>query len=138
MAHSDDRLLRRALWGNAIFSAASGVVMAAFSAPLARLAIQEAGAISGSDFALVLELLGLGLIVFGLACAWIASRQTLPRTWARVVFAADLAWVVGSLLVLGLPSMWTAIGLAGMVIQALIVADFVVLEYLGLRRLGTQ
>jgi len=138
MAASADRLLRRTLWGNAIFSAASGVVMAAFAVPLTRLAVQEAGAISGPDFALVLELLGLGLIAFGLACAWIASRPTLPRTWAQVVFAADLVWVVGSLLVLGLPSMWTAIGLAGMVIQALIVADFVVLEYLGLRRLGAQ
>jgi len=138
MADSTDRLLRRTLWGNAVFSAASGVVMAAFAVPLTRLAVQEAGAISGPDFALVLELLGLGLIAFGLACAWIASRPTLPRTWAQVVFAADLVWVVGSLLVLGLPSMWTAIGLAGMVIQALIVADFVVLEYLGLRRLGAQ
>lgn len=138
MADPADRLLRRTLWGNAIFSAASGAVMAAFAAPLARLAVQESVAASGLDFALVLELLGLGLIAFGLACAWIASRQILPRTWARVVFAADLAWVMSSLLVLGLPSMWTAIGLTGMVIQALIATDFVVLEYLGLRRLGTR
>ena len=40
------------------------------------------------------------------------------------------------MLVLALPAPWTMAGIAGIVVVALIVADFVILEYLGLRRLG--
>ncbi|HEY6981331.1 hypothetical protein [Reyranella sp.] len=135
---SADRLLRRTLWGNAMFSAVSGAVMAILATPLARLAVHEPAAPAGLDVAIVLEVLGLGLIAFGAACAWIASRRILPAAWARVIFATDLAWVVGSVLVLGLPSVWTTVGIVAVVIQALIVADIAILEYLGLRRLGAD
>jgi hypothetical protein len=91
----------------------------------------------GLDLAIVFELLGVGVIAFGALCAWVASRETLPQAWARVIFAADIAWVVGSVLVLALPATWTMAGFIGIVAVALIVADFVILEYLGLRRLGT-
>jgi hypothetical protein len=64
----------------------------------------------------------------------------LPRGWAQAVFVADVAWVAGSALVLLLPAPWSAswstIGIAGIVVVALIVADIAVLEYLGLRRLS--
>ena len=59
------------------------------------------------------------------------------RAWARVIFAADIAWVAGSVLVLALPATWTMAGVIGIVVVALIVADLAILEYLGLRRLGT-
>jgi hypothetical protein len=91
----------------------------------------------GLDLVLVFELLGLGVIVFGAICAWAASRPALPVAWARVILAADLAWVAGSVLVLALPATWTTAGIAGIVVVALIVADLAILEYLGLRRLGT-
>jgi len=89
------------------------------------------------DLPLILELLGLGVIAFGALCAWVASRPTLPQGLARLIFAADLAWVAGSVLVLALPATWTTAGIAGIVVVALIVADLAILEYLGLRRLGT-
>jgi hypothetical protein len=61
----------------------------------------------------------------------------MPRGSAQAVFAADVAWVAGSALVLMLlPAAWSAIGIAGIVVVALIVADIAVLEYLGLRRLS--
>lgn len=138
MSASPDRLLRRTLWSNAIFSAASGAVMAILASPLAGLVVHESVAAAGLDFVVMLELLGLGLIAFGAGCAWITSRQTLPAAWARAIFAADLAWVAGSLLVLGLPAVWTTVGIVGVSVQALIVADIAVLEYLGLRRLGAD
>jgi len=93
--------------------------------------------VMGLDLAVVLDLLGLGVIAFGALCAWVASRHTLPLAWARVIFAADLAWVAGSVLVLALPASWTTAGMAGIVVVALIVADLAILEYFGLRRLGT-
>jgi hypothetical protein len=137
MNASTDRLLRRTLWGNAAFSVVSGAVLAVFAGPFAKIAAHGPVALMGLDLAIVFELLGIGVIAFGVLCAWVASRDTLPQAWARVIFAADIAWVAGSMLVLALPATWTMAGFVGIVAVALIVADFVILEYLGLRRLGT-
>jgi hypothetical protein len=138
MNASSDRLLRRTLWGNAVFSVISGAVLVAFATPFALLATEAPVSVMGLDLALVFELLGLGVVAFGAICAWAASRETLPRSWAQVIFAADIAWVVGSALVLMLPAAWTTAGIAGIAVVALIVADLAVLEYLGLRRLAAH
>jgi len=137
MNASSDRLLPRTLWGNAVFSIVSGAGLAIFAGPFARAAAQAPVEVMGLDLAIVLELLGLGMIALGALCAWVASRRTLPEAWARAIFAADLAWVAGSALVLALPAAWTTVGSAGIVVLALAVADLAILEYLGLRRLGT-
>jgi hypothetical protein len=79
----------------------------------------------------------LGVVAFGALCAWVASRETLPRALARLIFLGDVAWVAGSVLVLALPATWTTAGVAGIVVLAVIVADVAILEYLGLRRLGS-
>lgn len=136
MTASTDQLLRRTLWGNAVFSIASGAILAIFAGPFAGAAADAPVTLLGLDLAMVLELLGVGVIGFGALCAWVASRPSLPQAWARVIFAADLAWVAGSALVLLLPASWTTAGIAGIVVVAVIVADLAILEYLGLRRLG--
>lgn len=135
MTASSDRLLRRTLWGNAAFSVISGAILAVFAAPFAAAAAHEPVAIAGLDLAIVFELLGLGVILFGALCAFVASRKQLPGGLARLVFAADIAWVVGSAVVLLLPASWTMAGVAGIAVVALVVADLAILEYLGLRRL---
>lgn len=137
MNASTDRLLRRTLWGNAVFSIVSGAVLAIFAGPFAEIAAHAPVTVLGLDLAIVFELLGVGVIAFGALCAWVATRETLPQAWARVIFAADLAWVAASVLVLALPATWTMAGFIGIVAVALIVADIAILEYLGLRRLGT-
>jgi len=134
---SADRLLRRTLWGNAVFSVVSGGILAIFAGPFARVAADAPVSVAGLDLAILFELLGLGVVAFGALCAWVASRPELPQTWARVIFAADLAWVAGSVLVLALPASWTTAGIAGIVVVAVIVADVAILEYLGLRRIGS-
>jgi hypothetical protein len=138
MNASSDRLLRRTLWGNAVFSVISGAGLVAFATPFALLATEAPVSVMGLYLSLVFELLGLGFVAFGSICAWAASRETLPRSWAQVIFAADIAWVVGSALVLMLPAAWTTTGIAGIAVVALIVADLAVLEYLGLRRLAAH
>jgi hypothetical protein len=130
-----DRLLRHTLWGNAVFSVASGAVLVAFAGPFSRLATEAPLSVLGLDLALVFELLGLAVVAFGALCAWAASRAVLPRSWAQAIFAADLAWVGASALVLVLPASWSVLGIAGIGVVALIVADIAILEYLGLRRL---
>ena len=137
MTASSDRLLRRTLWGNAAFSVLSGAVLAAFAGPFAQAAAHAPVSVLGLDLAIVLELLGVGVVAFGALCAWVASRPELPQAWARAIFAADLAWVAGSVLVLALPASWTTAGIAGIVVVAVIVADVAILEYLGLRRIGS-
>jgi hypothetical protein len=137
MNASSDRLLRRTLWGNAVFSVISGAVLVAFATPFAAWATHAPLSIAGLDLAILFELLGLGVVLFGAACAWAASRPSLPRGWARVILVADIAWVAASVLVLALPASWTKAGMAGIVVVALIVADIAILEYLGLRRLNS-
>ena len=130
-------LLRRTLWGNAVFSVVSGAVLATFASSLASAATHAPVSVAGLELAIVLELLGIGVVAFGAVCAWVASRDRLPQGWARAIFAADIAWVAVSALVLALPASWTTAGAAGIVMLAVIVADLAILEYLGLRRLGS-
>jgi hypothetical protein len=133
---ASDRLLRRTLWGNAVFSVISGAVLVACAGPFAAWATHEPVSLAGLDLAIVFELLGLGVVVFGVLCGWAASRKAVPQGLARLIFAGDIAWVVGSALALMLPAPWTGLGIAGIVVVALIVADIAILEYLGLRRLS--
>jgi hypothetical protein len=136
MTASSDRLLRRTLWANAVFSVISGAVLVVFAGPFAALATDAPLSVGGLKLPAVLELLGLGVVAFGAIAGWAASRETLPRGWVQAIFAADVAWVAGSALVLLLPATWSTVGIAGIVVVALIVADIAVLEYLGLRRLS--
>jgi hypothetical protein len=133
---SSDRLLRRTLWGNAIFSVVAGAALATFAGPFAEASAHAPVDVAGLDLAIMFQALGLGVIAFGALCAWVASRGILSSAWARAIFAADVAWVAGSVLVLALPASWTVAGVAGIVAVAVIVADFAILEYLGLRRLN--
>jgi hypothetical protein len=132
----NDTLLRRTLWGNAAFSVVSGGLLAIFATPFAAAASSAPPSVAGLGLATLFQLLGAGVVAFGALCAWVASRPELPRTLVRLIFAADIAWVAGSGLVLALPASWTTAGVAGIVVLALIVADLAVLEYLGLRRLN--
>jgi hypothetical protein len=136
MTASSDRLLRRTLWGNAAFSVVSGATLAVLAGPFARAATDAPVSVLGLDLAILFELLGVGVVAFGALCAWIASRAELPQGLAQFIFAADLAWVAGSVLVLALPASWTTAGIAGIVVLALIVADLAILEYLGLRKMS--
>lgn len=136
MTASSDRLLRRTLWGNAAFSVISGAALAVFAGPFARAATDAPVSVLGLDLAILFELLGVGVVAFGALCAWIASRPELPQGWARLILAADIAWVAGSVLVLALPASWTTAGIAGIVVLAAVVADLAILEYLGLRKIS--
>jgi len=131
-----DRLLRRTLWGNAVFSVISGGLLAIFAKPFAAAAASAPVAVVGLDLAGLFLLLGLGVVAFGVVCTWVAKADPLPRGLAQTILVADIAWVLGSAAVLALPASWTTAGVAGIVVLALIVADLALLEYLGLRRLN--
>lgn len=123
---SGERILRRALLANAIFSGFSGLALWLAAATIA-------GWLGSVDTALVRSL-GPGLLLFAGWVAWTATRRSIPLTEVRLIIGADVAWVVASMLLLALAAeplsrlgWWLVMGVAE------IVAAFAGFQYYGLR-----
>ena len=136
MSMIPDRLLRQTLRANAIFSAAGGVITALFAKSLASLMTPATEIVSGLPVSTVLVILGLGLVLFGIAVGIAAGQKELSQAIGQAIFWADVAWVLGTcvLLVLAAP-VFTLTGLILVIGVGLVVADFAAFEYWGLRRL---
>lgn len=122
-----DRLLRTTLTVNAAVSGVAGVATAALSGVLADpLGIPQP----------VLLAVGLALLPF-VALLWrFGNAEDLGPRHARVAITGDIAWVLASVVVLAAsPSGLTTLGHWVIGIVALGVADFAVLEWVGVRRL---
>lgn len=126
--------LRRVLLANAGFSA---FCTAPFLTLPQRLA--DWTGFAASD----VRALGIELGVFAAFVAWVATRD-FGRGWARglaaMVAAGDTLWVIGSLaLAAGIPAGvvdLTTAGRVAVVVQAMVVADFAVLQFFCWRNLG--
>jgi len=79
------------LRGNAIFSSLSGVAVLTFRADLPRLL----GVETGSLYVAV----GAGLVLYGAHLWWLASRPV-SRARALSIISGDVAWVLGSAVLL--------------------------------------
>lgn len=136
MSMQNDRLLRLTLRGNAVFSITGGIVAVAFAPSLAGLMTSAREVLPGMPVPTVLSILGLGLILFGGAVGVAASRPVLSTALGQAIFWADIAWILASclLLLIAAPA-FSAMGLAIVIVVALVVADFAAFEYWGLRRL---
>ncbi len=78
---------------------------------------------------------GAFLIVYAALVLRLATRPSMPRAAVVVVIAANVLWVVDSLLALALD--WFTPTTAGQVliaVQAVLVAGLAALQYVGLRR----
>lgn len=119
------RLLRTALRVDAVVSGGLGLV-SLVGAPLA-------GDLIGAPEA---ALRGVGgfLVVFGIALLVLAARAAMPVPLVWAVVIGNLAWVVASAAVALLVPL-TVLGIVVVVVQALGVAVFADLEWLGLRRM---
>lgn len=87
----------------------------------------------GLDQAL-LRGVGAFLLAYGLAVGLLAIRPVIPRRFAWAVVAVNAVWAVGSLLVAGLG--WgspTTAGPVWIVLQAMVVGGFALLQRVGLR-----
>ncbi|MDX1578748.1 MAG: hypothetical protein R3266_09685 [Gemmatimonadota bacterium] len=121
------RHLRRALVANAWFSGASGLALLFGAGPVA--------AWMGVSSAALLRGLGLALALFAAGLAWIARSEPLPRSLAVGATLSDVAWVVGSaVLVLGFPEVLTEAGRWTVVLVAVVVAALGGAQAAGLRR----
>lgn len=126
-AKTDDLLLRRALRLNAWFSTVSGLTLAAGSYLI--------GPRIGVEPSWLVLLVGIGLLPFAYDLFANASKSNVNLGKVKVAIAGDIAWVVGSIAVIVVdPTGLTTAGVVTIGVVAAIVADFGVLQWLGLRR----
>ena len=118
--------LRRALLADALISGATGLLMLSGANVLASLlGLPEA----------LLRYAGLVLLPYGALVAYVATREQLRRWAVWTVIVANAIWALGSIVLL--LSGWVtpnALGYTFIIFQALVVAGFAEIQYIGLRR----
>lgn len=128
-----DGLLRLALKVDAAASGALGVLMLLTAGVV--IGVQRPFMLLLGTPPALLVTVGLFLVAFA-AFVWIiGTREKINRTSAWAVVGANLLWVLGSVALAvagGFPL--TALGVAFVLVQAVAVFLFAVLQFLGLRR----
>jgi hypothetical protein len=120
------RLLRLALRLDAAASGALGLLAVGAATPLSGLLGPTAGALVGT---------GAFLVVYALALVAVAARPAISRPAAWTVVIGNSAWVLGSVgAVVAGREEFTTFGVAVVLAQAVAVAVFADLQWLGLRR----
>ncbi len=118
--------LRRVLRTDAVVSGATGLLMLGGATFLTRfLALPEP----------LLRSAGLVLLPYAAFVAYIATRERLARPAVWAVIIANALWTTDSIMLL--LSGWVvpnALGYAFVIAQALVVAVFAELQYIGIRR----
>jgi hypothetical protein len=126
MSFTPSPFLRRALLADAVISGGTGILMAA-----------SAGFVDGllGLPAVLLREAGILLLPFAALVGWLATRERPPLGAVKTVIVVNGAWVAASLLLL--VSGWVAptlLGYAFVIAQALVVAVFAELQFMGLRK----
>lgn len=123
------RLLKKALTGNALFSILSGVAILFANRWLVRFL--------GLPETVSLVILGVGLIGYAATLLLNARRPTIKMTDAWVAVIMDLVWVVGSYVLItvvpfSVGGKWVIASVAELVLA------FAILQWLGIRRIRSS
>src|SRR5688572_14540191 len=118
--------LKRALTIDALMTGATALLLVFAAGVLARLlAVPEP----------LLRYVGIALVPFVVFVAIIARRPAVPRATVLAVIGLNVAWVAASVwLLLGARIQPNALGYAFIIAQAVAVALFAEVQYVGLRR----
>ena len=119
------KLLRRALQGNALFSMISGALILAIN----RALVEFLGLPSNAS----LTPLGIGLLGYAGWLLWNAKREKIRILDAWIAVILDMVWVVGSYALL-FAVRFSSGGKWAVVLVAELVFLFAVMQWLGLRR----
>jgi hypothetical protein len=121
--------LRTTLQIDAIASGAMGVLLLLLASPAAPLLGLSPALLRGA---------GAPLLPFAALLFWLAPRASQAPAAVRAIVIANAAWVLASvvLLVSGVAPNVTLVGELFVVLQALVVVGFTVLEYRALTREG--
>lgn len=118
--------LRRVLFADAFVSGATGALLSIATTPLAGMfALPEP----------LLRYVGLVLLPYAAFVAYVATRARLPRPAVWAIVAVNALWALDSIVLL--LTGWvapSALGYGFIVFQAVVVALFAELQFLGLRR----
>jgi len=118
--------LRKALMGNALFSTLSGLTILFAPGWVLR--------ILGLSKDVSLPILGLGLLVFAATLVINARRQQVKTSDAWIAVLMDVAWVLGSyVLIFIVPFSTEGKWVVGLVAE--LVLGFAVLQFVGIRRI---
>ncbi|HEX5739284.1 MAG TPA: hypothetical protein VFY22_12295 [Hydrogenophaga sp.] len=118
--------LRRVLWFDAISGVGTGMLQWAGSGPLSRLlGLPEP----------LLQVSGIGIFAFVALAAWLAMQRTPPRAGLAVIVVGNFAWSIGCLWLSwgGAPGA-TALGVAYLMVQVVVVAVLAELQWMALRQ----
>jgi hypothetical protein len=116
-------LLRAALLADAGFSGIAGLAMVAGVSSLASL-MNLPGTL--------VKVVGLFLIPYAVFMAFIGTRTSLPSSLLALVVIGNAGWALLSLVLLGIPKFApNGLGIAFIVLQALVVTVFAALQYRG-------
>lgn len=125
-----DQPLRGVLQANMIFSGLSGLLLAVAAAPLRQWLDVPA--------TWPLVVIGIGLLGFAWLLFLIARQSPIDLRQANLIFWLDVAWVIGSALLLF--TGWVSFTNAGwwaVLLVADAVALFAIMEFVGIRRART-
>lgn len=122
------QLLRLGLAGNALFSGLSGTLLAFWSESIATLL--------GTDAAVLVLLIGIGLLLFSAELWYQVTRKRLIPWRALLASCGDCLWVVASvMLLIWVPEWFSATGRFLVAAVALVVAFFGISQLIGIRRI---
>ena len=123
---SPSPLLRTGLVLDAAASGGLGVLLTLVSGPAAQLLGLPATLLFAA---------GLVCLAWAGVTYWLSRRETLSSTWVWAVIALNAVWTIES--IVGLAAGFvspTSLGTAFVILQAVLVAAFAEMQYLGLRR----
>ena len=127
MSHPATPLLKYTLLTNAATSALAGLLCIVLNGFLSELI--------GLSSSIYLYIVGGFLLIFAADVWFTASRNPINPLFVKMIIAADLAWVIGSfLLVLLLPELFTFTGIVLIEVIAVGVLGYAVLQTIGLKQ----
>jgi len=127
MSHPATPLLKYTLLTNAVTSMLTGLLCIILNSFLSELI--------GLSSSIYLYVVGGFLLIFAADVWFTVSRTPINPLFVKMIIAADLAWVVGSfLLVLLMPELFTFTGIILIEVIAVGVLGYAVLQAIGLKQ----
>lgn len=129
---STTKMARIFLSLNCAFSTASGLALLIFPQTLAATLFDN----PADWVALLLQVLGVGLIIFALDLLMMVRNTYLTAREVRLIVAADIGWILGSIALMYFGAhLLTFTGMITIEVVALFVAIFAAGQFLGVRKI---
>jgi hypothetical protein len=123
---SSSRFLPRVMWADAASCLGTGALQLALAEPMARWTGLPAPLLAAT---------GAFLVAYAALAAWIARRSPTPRALIGLVVLGNFAWALGCVaLMLSGALPLSNLGMAWLIVQAVVVVALAELQWLGLRR----